>query len=58
MEVPVADDPGIDKEERAKELLYYFRKDAVAIIDVKNSRTRPNTNYVDLEFIGIKFINR
>ena len=52
MEVTVADD--IDKEKLAKELLDYYRKDAVVFIDVQNDLSRPNSNYVNVRFIGIK----
>ena len=54
MEVPVADDPDIDKEVLAKELPNYFRKDVVAFIDIENGTNRPNSNYVNVRFIGIK----
>lgn len=54
MEVPVLNDADIDKEKLAKELLEYYRKEVVAIIDIKNDIYRPNSNYVDLGFVGIK----
>ncbi len=54
MEVPVASDTDISKEKLAKELLDYYRKEVVAFIDIKNDFNRPNSNYVDVRFIGIK----
>jgi len=54
MEVPVLDDPDVDKEKLAKELPDYYRKEVVAIIDIRNDINRPNSNYVDLGFVGIK----
>lgn len=54
MEVPVADDPDIDKEKLAKKLLEYYRKEVVAYIDIKNDINSPNSNYGVLRFVGIK----
>jgi len=54
MEVPVLDDINIDKEKLAKELLEYYRKDVVAIIDIENDFNRPYSNYVNVKFLGIK----
>ena len=54
VEVSVASDVDIDKEKLAKELLNYFRKDVVVFIDIKNDHNRPNSNYVNVRFIGIK----
>jgi len=54
MEVPVLDDENIDKEKLAKELLNYYRKEVVALIDMQNDINRPNSNYVKLWFVGVK----
>ncbi|MBE3092041.1 MAG: hypothetical protein IMZ60_01965 [Actinobacteria bacterium] len=56
IEVPVLNDAGINKEKLAKELLEYYRKEVVVIVDIKNNINRPNSNYVDLGFVGIKDI--
>lgn len=52
MEVTVADD--IDKEKLVKELLECYRKEVVVSVDVENDHNRPNTNYVNVRFVGIK----
>lgn len=52
-EVPIVDDINIDKEKLAEELLDYYRKEVVVCIDIKNDPDRPNSNYVDLGFVGI-----
>jgi len=54
IEVPVASDVDTDKKKLAKELLNYFRKDAVVLIDIQNDLSRLNSNYVNLRFMGIK----
>lgn len=54
MEVPILNDAEIDKEKLAKELLEYYRKEVVAIIDIQNIADKPYSNYVDLRFVGIK----
>jgi len=54
VEIPVLNDANIDKEKLAKELLEHYRKKVMAIIDIKNSVIRPNSNFVDLGFVGIK----
>ena len=58
IEVPVLDDKSIDKEILEKELIEYYRKEVIVIVDMKNDINRPNSNYVDLGFVGIKNINR
>ena len=58
IEIPVLNDANIDREKLAKELLEHYRKKVMAIIDIRNDIHRPNSNYVDLGFVGIKFINR
>ncbi len=54
IEIPVLNDENIDKVKLTKELLEYYRKEVVAIIDVRNSINKSNKNYVDLGFVGIK----
>jgi hypothetical protein len=54
IEVPVSSDANIDKEKLAKELMDYFRKDVVVVIDVDNDPDRPDTNFVIIRFVGIK----
>mgnify|MGYP001140783073 CR=1 FL=1 len=54
IEVPVLNDENINREKLAKELQENYRKKVMAIIDIKNDIKRPNSNYVDLGFVGIK----
>ena len=54
IEVPIVNDDGISKEKLEKELMEYYRKEVVAIIDIKNDINRPNSRYVDLGFVGVK----
>jgi len=54
IEVPVTSDTDIDKEKLAKELLDNYRKEVVVFIDIENDFNRPNGNYVNVKFIGIK----
>ncbi len=53
-EVPIVDDINIDKEKLAEELLDYYRKEVVVFIDIQNDPDKPNSNYVDLGFVGIQ----
>lgn len=57
IEVSISDDIDLDKEKLAKELLSYFRKDAVVSIDIQNDLSRPNSNYVNVSFVGVKNVN-
>jgi len=54
IEIPVLNDANINKEKLAKELLEYYRKEVAVIIDIRNGINRPNSNYVDLGFVGIR----
>ncbi len=54
MEVNVSSDADIDKEKLAKELLDYYRKDAVVFIDIENDLNRTKRNSVNVRFVGIK----
>ena len=54
IEVPISEDHEIDKEKLTKKLLEYYRKEVVAIIDLRNDMNRPNSNFIDLGFMGIK----
>ena len=53
-EIYVPSDTNTDKEKLAKELLNYFREDAVVLLDIQNDLSRPNSNYVNVRFVGIK----
>lgn len=52
--VPISNYFNVDKEELAKELVNLFRSEIVAMIDVQNDPKRPNSNYVNVSFVGIK----
>lgn len=54
MEVFILNDADIDKEKLGKELIEYYRKEVVMVIDIKNDINKSNSNYVDVRFIGIK----
>jgi len=54
IEMPILDDKSIDKEILEKELIEYYRKEVIVIIDMKNVINRNNSNYVNLGFVGIK----
>jgi hypothetical protein len=54
IEAPIKNDFNIDKEKLSKELIGYYREDAVVVIDVDNDPDRPDTNYVIVRFVGIK----
>ena len=54
IEVPISEDNEIDKEKLTKKLLEYYRKEVVAIIDLRNDINRSHSKYVDLGFVGIK----
>ena len=52
--VSISNDINIDKEKLAKELVNCFRKDVVAIIDVKNDYKNWLSGKVYINFVGIK----
>lgn len=54
IELPVLNDENIDRWKLAKELLEHYRKKVIAIIDIRNDIHRPNSNYVDLGFVGVR----
>lgn len=55
IEVSVSDDIGTNKEKLTKELLGYYRKDAVVSVDIQSDPNRPNSNYVNVRFVEIKY---
>jgi hypothetical protein len=54
VEAFVPDDLDLDNEKLAKDLMDYYRMDAVVFVDIQNDPRRPNTNYVNVSFVGIK----
>lgn len=54
IEVPISKDFEIDKEKLTEEILEYYRKEVIAIIDIKFDVQRSNSRKIDLGFVGIK----
>jgi len=54
IEAPISKDFEIDKEKLIKEIIELYRREVIAIIDLKFDVKRSNSRYIDLGFVGIK----